>query len=130
MQFECSDESVAQAVGLQSIRGVGVAVVEGREILGAATSLEAVEGNGDGCSITLMGGVRERRLRGVGVSVGAGLRSLVELRRQPLSFADYGRDPTIRRGFRHVVSVIEGTGRNGLRSNRRHDARGAGIANM
>ncbi len=130
MQHECSDESVAHSVGLQSTLGVGLAVVEGREILGSATTLAAVEGNGDECSITLMGGVPKRRFSRVGVSAGAGLDGLVQLRGQPLSFTDYGRDPTISRGFRHVVFVVEGTGRNGLRPNRRRSSRGTGIANV
>ena len=101
MQLECSDGSVAHSVGLQSTRVVVLAV----------------------------GGVRERRLRRVGVSAGASLDGQVQLRRGPLSFADYGCDPTISRGLGHVVCGIEGTGRNRLRPNRRRADGEAGIAN-
>jgi hypothetical protein len=110
MQLECSDGSVAHSVGLQSTRVVVLAAVEGREILGAVTTSVAVEDNGDAGLIAIVGGVRERRLRRVGVSAGASLDGQVQLRRGPLSFADYGCDPTISRGLGHVVSGIEVTG--------------------
>jgi hypothetical protein len=129
MQLECSDGSVAHSVGLQSTRVVVFAAVEGREILGAVTTSVAVEDNADAGLIAIVGGVRERRLCRVGVSAGASLDGQVQLRRGPLSFADYGCDPTISRGLRHVVCGIEGTGRNRLRTNRRRSDGEAGIAN-
>jgi hypothetical protein len=118
MQLECSDGSVAHSVWFQGTRVVVLAGVEGREILGAVTASVAVEGNGAAGLIAIVGGVRERRLRRVGVSAGGSLDGQVQLRRGPLSFADYGCDPTISRGLGHVVG-IEGTGRYGLRPNRR-----------
>jgi hypothetical protein len=129
MQLECSDGSVVHSVGLQSTRVVVFAAVEGREILGAVTTSVAVEDNGDAGLIAIVGGVCERRLRRVGVSAGASLDGQVQLRRGPLSFADCGCDPTISRGFGHVVCGIEGTGRYGLRPNRRRGDGEAGIAN-
>jgi hypothetical protein len=129
MQLECSDGSVSHSVGLQSTRVVVLGAVEGREILGAVTTSVAVEGNGDAGLSAIVGGVRERRLPRVGVSAGALLDGQVQLRGGPLSFADYGCDPTISRGLGHVVCGIEGTGRNGLRPNRRRADGEAGIAN-
>lgn len=56
MQLECSDESLACPVGLQSTpSSVICATVEGREILSAATTSAAVEDNGYTCLITIMG---------------------------------------------------------------------------
>ena len=53
MQLECSDESVACSVGLQSTpSSVICATVEGREIVSAANGSAAVEDNGDTCLVT------------------------------------------------------------------------------
>ena len=119
MQLECSDESLACSVGLQSTPSSVIrATVEGREILSAANGSAAVEDNGDTCVITtwaasasdVCAGSASRLARGDGQ---------VQLRGQPLSFSDYARDPAFSRGLVHVVSGIERSGRNGLRPNRR-----------
>ena len=53
MQLECSDESRACWVGLQSTPSSVIrATVEGREILGAANGFSAVQDIGDTCVIT------------------------------------------------------------------------------
>jgi hypothetical protein len=115
MQLECSDESVARSVGLHSTPAIVLAAVEGREILGTVTTLASVKDNEGACSTTIMGGVRERRLRRVSVSAGAWLDGQVQLRRQPRSFPEHEPDPTSRRcGLDYGASVIEGTGRNSL----------------
>jgi hypothetical protein len=75
-----------------------------------------------------MGGVRERRVRRVCVSAGAWLDGQVRLRGQPLSFADYARDPSFSWGVVHVVSGIDASGRNGSRPNSRRAYGDAGIA--
>ena len=109
MQPECSDEPLACSVGLQSTPSSVVRATVGDTRL-----------------VTSMGRVSERRLRRVGVLAGARLDGQVQLRGQPLSFADYVRDPTFSRGLLHVV---EGSGRNGSRPNRRRAYGEAGIAN-
>jgi hypothetical protein len=130
MQLECSDESVAHSVGLQSTPAIVLAAVEGREILGAVTTSAAVEDNGAASSITIMSGLRRRRLRRVRVSAGAWLdrqgsavQATAEVRR-PRARPDHRR-----LGLDCVVSVIEGTERNTLRTNRRRADGEAGIAN-
>jgi len=54
MQLECSDESRACWVGLQSTPSSVIrATVEGREMLSAANGSAAVEDNGDTCLVTI-----------------------------------------------------------------------------
>jgi hypothetical protein len=130
MQLECSDESAARSIGLQSTPAVVLAAAEGREILSAVATSVAVEDSGVACSVRIIGGVRERHLRRVSVSARAWLDGQVQLRSQPLTFPDHAPDPTGRRsGLDYVASVVEGTGRNGLRTTRRRADREAGIAN-
>ena len=115
MQLECSDESRACWVGLQSTPGSVIrATVEGREILSAANGSAAVQDIGDTCVITtwvasasgVCAGLASRLARGDG---------RLQRRGQPLSF------PTARAARRSVgasvdvVSGIKPSGRNGLR---------------
>ena len=129
MQLECSDEPFACSVGLQGTpSGVICGTVEGREILGAANTCAAVEDNGDTCLVTtwaasasdVCAGLASRLARGDG---------RLQRRGQPLRFSGCACGAAFSRGLVHVVFGIERSGRNGLRPNRRHAYRGAGIAN-
>ena len=91
MQLECSDESRACWVGLQSTpSGVIRPTVEGREIVSAANGSAAVEEIGDSCVITtwaasasdVCAGLASRLARGDG---------RLQRRGQPLSFSDCAR---------------------------------------
>jgi hypothetical protein len=115
MQLECSDQSLACSVGLQSTPSSVIrATVDGREILSAANSA-AVEDNGDTCVVTtwtasasdVYAGSASRLARGDG---------RIQLRGQPLSVSDYARDPAFSRGLVHVVSGIGGSGSERLAS--------------
>jgi hypothetical protein len=128
MQLECSDQSLACSVGLQSTPSSVIrATVDGREILSAANSA-AVEDNGDTCVVTTWTASASDVYAGSGSRLARG-DGRIQLRGQPLSVSDYARDPAFSRGLVHVVSGIERSGRNGLRPNRRRADRGAGIAN-
>jgi hypothetical protein len=111
MQLECSDESLACSVGLQSTPSSLIrATVEGREILSAANTSAAVEDNGDTCVITTWAASASD------VSAGSASRlahgdGQVQLRGQPLSFSGYAR-PGLQsglctRGFRHRTQRAE-----------------------
>ena len=129
MQLECSDESFACSVGLQSTPSSVIrATVEGREILSAANGSAAVEDNGDTCLVTTWAASASDVCAGSASRLAHGDGRL-QLRGQPLSFSDCARGPAFSRGLVHVVSGIERSGRNGLRPNRRRAYRGAGIAN-
>jgi hypothetical protein len=128
MQLECSDESLACSVGLQSTPcSVTRATVEGREILTAANGSAAIKDNGDTCVITTWAASASDVCAGSAWRLARG-DGRVQLRGQPLSFSDCARGPAFSRGPCAVVSGIEPSGRNGLCPNRRAD-RGAGIAN-
>jgi hypothetical protein len=116
MQLECSDQSLACSVGLQSTPSSVIrATVDGREILSAANTSAAVEDNGDTCVVTtwtasasdVYAGSASRLARGDG---------RIQLRGQPLSVSDYARDPAFSRGLVHVVSGIGGSGSERLAS--------------
>src|SRR5450755_1541605 len=106
MQLECSDQSLACSVGLQSTPSSVIrATVDGREILSVANTSAAVEDNGDTCVVTtwtasasdVYAGSASRLARGDG---------RIQLRGQPLSVSDYARDPGVQSGpcarsFRH-----------------------------
>jgi hypothetical protein len=129
MQLECSDESLACSVGLQSAPGGVIrATVDGREILSAANGSAAVEEYGETCVITTWAASASDVCAGSAsrLAQGDGRR---QLRGQPRSFSDCARGRAFSRGLVHVVSGIERSGRNGLCPNRRRADRGAGIAN-
>ncbi len=112
MQLECSDESRACWVGLQSTPSSVIrATVEGREILSAANGSAAVEDIGDTCVIAtwaasasdVCAGLASRLARGDG---------RMQRRGQPLSFADCARGSAFSRrlgrcGFRHRAQRAE-----------------------
>jgi hypothetical protein len=129
MQLECSDESLACSVGLQSTPSSVVgATVGGREILSAANGSVAVEDHGDKCLVTTWAA------SGSDVGAGSAWRlaygdGQLQLRGQPLRFSDSARDPAFSRVLVNVVSGIERRGRIGLCPNRSPSAKGAGIAN-
>jgi hypothetical protein len=129
MQLECSDESLACSVGLQSTPSTAIrATVEGREILSAANGSAAVEECGDICMITTWAASESE------VSAGSAWRlahadGRCQLRWQLLDCSDCARGPAFGRVLAHVVSGIERGARNGLRRTRRRADRGAGIAN-
>ena len=112
MQLECSDESRACWVGLQSTpSGVIRATVEDREILSAADGFAAVEDNGDTRVITTWAasandvctGLASRPARGDG---------RFQQRGQPVSVSDCARGPAFSRalgrcGLRHRAQWAE-----------------------
>jgi len=117
MQLECSDESRACWVGLQSTPSSVIrATVEGREMLSAANGSAAVEDNGDTCLVTIWSAFASD------VSAGSASRlargdGRFQRRGPPLSFSDCAR-PGVQSGASvDVVSGIEPSGRNGLRPN-------------
>ena len=129
MQLECSDEPFACSVGLQGTpSGVICAAVEGCEILGAANPCAAVEDNGGTCLVTTWAASASDVCAWSASRLAHG-DGWLQLRGQPLSFSDCARGPAFSRGFAHVVSGIERSGRNGLCPNCRRAYRGAGIAN-
>lgn len=118
MQFECSDESRACWVGLQSTPSSVIrATVEGREIVSAANGSAAVEEIGDVCVITTWAASAS--------DVCAGLASRLAPRRRSASAARATAEvlrlrarPVVQSGASvDVVSGIEPSGRNGLRPN-------------
>jgi hypothetical protein len=129
MQLECSDESLACSVGLQSTLGSAIrATVEGREILTAANSSAAVVDNGDTCVITTRPAFASDVCAGQASRLAHG-DGRVQLRGQPLSFSDCARDPAFSRPpcarrFRQRAQW----GRNGFSPDRRRADRRAGIA--
>ena len=128
MQFECSDESLACWVGLQSTPSSVIrATVEGREILSAAPGSAAVEDGGDSCVITTWAASASGVCAGLASRLAHG-DGQVQLRGQPLSFSGCARGPAFSRGLVRLVSRIETSGRNGLRPDRRRAYRRAGIA--
>ncbi len=126
MQLECSDQSFACSIGLQSTPSSVIrATVEGREILSAASGSAAVEDNGDACVITKWAASTSD------VCVESASRlahrdGQAQLRGKPLSFSGYARGPAFSRNLVRVFSGIECSGR---KQSRRADRR-AGIANM
>jgi hypothetical protein len=115
MQLECSDESRACWVGLQSMpSGVICAAVEGREIVRAANGSAAVEDNGDPCSVTMWAASGSDFCAGLASGLARGDGRL-QRRGQPLSFSGCACGPAFSRGLVHVVSGIERSGRNGWR---------------
>jgi len=101
MQLECSDESLACRVGLQSTPGSVVrAIVEGREILSAADGSAAVEDNGGTCVITTWAASASDVCAGLASRLAHG-DGQVQVRGQPLSFSDCARGPAFSRGLVH-----------------------------
>jgi hypothetical protein len=117
---ECSDESLACSVGLQSRPSRVIrATVAGREILGAANGPAAVEDDGGTCVITTWVASASDVCAGSASRLAHGDGRL-QLRGQPLSFSGCARGPAFSRGPRPcVVSGPERSGRNGLHPNRR-----------
>jgi len=110
MQLECSDQSLACSVGLQSTPSSVIrATVEGREILSAANTSAAVEDNGDTCVVTTWAASASDVCAGSGSRLARG-DGRIQLRGQPLSVSDYARDPAFSRGLVHVVSGVGGSG--------------------
>lgn len=98
MQLECSDESRACWVGLQSTPSSVIrATVEGREILSAADGSAAVEDNGDTCVITTWAASASDVCAGLAFRLARGDGRL-QRRGQPLSFSDCACGPAFRRG--------------------------------
>ena len=125
MQLECSDESLARSIGLQSTPSSVIrAAVEDREILSAANGFAPVEDEGDTCVITKWAASASDVCVGSASRLAHG-EGQVQLRGQPLSFSGYARDPAFNRDLVHVFSGIE---RSRRKQSRRAD-RGAGIAN-
>ena len=126
---ECSDESLAGSVGLQSTPSRVIrATVEGREILSAANGSAAVEDDGDTCVITAWAASASD------VCVGSASRlahgdGRFQLRGQPLSFFRLRARPGVHSGLVHVVSGIERSGAERLASQSSSRAEGAGVAN-
>ena len=126
---ECSDESLACSVGLQSTPSRVIrATVEGREILSAANGSAAVEDDRDTCVITAWAA------SAIDVCAGSASRlahgdGRLQLRGQPLSFSGCARGPAFSRALVHVVSGIERSGAERLASQSSSRAEGAGIAN-
>ena len=84
MQLECSDQSLACSVGLQSTPSSVIrATVDGREILSAANSA-AVEDNGDTCVVTTWTASASDVYAGSGSRLARG-DGRIQLRGQPLS---------------------------------------------
>ena len=112
MQLECSDQSRACWVGLQSTPGSVIrATVEGRENLSAANGSAAVEDIGDTCVITAWAASASEFCAGLASRLARGDGRL-QRRGQPVSFSDCARGPAFSRGlgrcgFRHRAQRAE-----------------------
>ena len=130
MQLECSDQSLACSVGLQSTPSSVIrATVDGREILSVANTSAAVEDNGDTCVVTTWTASASDVYAGSGSRLARG-DGRIQLRGQPLNFLRLRPRPDVQPGPCPRGSGIEGSARNGLRPNRQRAHREAGLANM
>jgi hypothetical protein len=127
MQLECSDESLACSVGLQSTPSSVVrSAVEGRGIVSATNGSAAVEDNGDTCVIATWAASASDSAPG----------RCLGWRPEAVGFSCAGNrwaSPIARAAWRSVGALstwfpASTAGRNGLRPNRRRAYRGAGIA--
>jgi hypothetical protein len=112
MQLECSDQSLACSVGLQSTPSSVIrAAFEGCEMLSAADTYVAVEDRGDTCSIPTWAASASDVCAGSACRPAHG-DGQVRLRAHPPSFSVYAREPGLHsgprtRGFRHRAQRAE-----------------------